>query len=392
LPQFWRMKPPADASFPSAVELVLRRHAPLIDATRASTLGFEAAVSAMAPATRSAITADMKCFLRWCDLQRPAVSAIPASPETLVLYLRWLAGHAKPATLARRLASIARMHRVLGFGESEPLPTQAGMVRDTLKGLRRTKRQRQRQAAPLRLGDSMGEGQAPPEGVTLRALLAACGTDIIGLRDAALLSLAYDGGLRVSELVALTVADLRSVGDGSGRAEILRSKTDQAGEGALAWLSPETMKRLAAWRAASGIDAGPVLRRVTLLPMRGGGAREPGVWIGDKGLTRQGVVGILRRRVLAAIDDGLIELEPGMEAETVKALSAHSFRVGLTQDLFAAGEDGAGIALALRWSSPATALRYARELAVDNNAAARVLGARRSMGGSTAFPNAGVRP
>jgi hypothetical protein len=64
-------------------------------------------------------------------------------------------------------------------------------------------------------------------------------------------------------------------------------------------------------------------------------------------------VAILRRRVLAAIDADLMVLEPGTEADTVKALSAHSFRVGLTQDLFAAGEDGAGIALALRWSSPA---------------------------------------
>lgn len=63
-----------------------------------------------------------------------------------------------------------------------------------------------------------------------------------------------------------------------------------------------------------------------------------------------------------------------MEGETVRSLSAHSFRVGLTQDLLAAGEDGAGIALALRWSSPTIALRYTRELAVGSNAAARVLG------------------
>lgn len=103
-------------------------------------------------------------------------------------------------------------------------------------------------------------------------------------------------------------------------------------------------------------------------------------FIGKKPLTRQGVVAILRRRVLAAIDLGLVELEPGIEGETVRSLSAHSFRVGLTQDLFAAGEDGAGIALALRWSSPTTALRYARELAVGNNAAARVLGRLRAGG------------
>lgn len=98
--------------------------------------------------------------------------------------------------------------------------------------------------------------------------------------------------------------------------------------------------------------------------------------IGANGLTRQGVVSILRRRAAAAIADGHAVIEPGQDA--VAALSAHSFRVGLTQDLFAAGEDGAGIALALRWSSPTTALGYARELAAGSNAAARVLGKVRS--------------
>lgn len=65
---------------------------------------------------------------------------------------------------------------------------------------------------------------------------------------------------------------------------------------------------------------------------------------------------ILRRRVLAAIDLGHVEMAPGM-GDTARPLSAHSFRVGLTQVLFTAGEDGAGIALALRWSSPTTVLR-----------------------------------
>ncbi|MDP3676456.1 MAG: hypothetical protein Q8R44_15385 [Novosphingobium sp.] len=77
-------------------------------------------------------------------------------------------------------------------------------------------------------------------------------------------------------------------------------------------------------------------------------------------LTRPGVVTILRRRIFEAIDLGLVDFEPGREGETVPALSAHSFRVGLTRDLFAADKDGAGIALALR---------YARELAGSSNAA-----------------------
>lgn len=193
-----------DQPFPSSVELMLRRYAPLVDARGASVIGFEAAVAAMAPATKAAITADLKCFLAWCKARRPVATAVPAEPETLVHYLHWLAkgsdirAGAKPATLARRIASIARTHRILGFGEKEPLPTQAGMVRDTLKAIRRKKRERQRQAAPLRFGEAMQDGQAPPEGVTVKALLASCGTDIIGLRDAALISLAYDAGLRVS--------------------------------------------------------------------------------------------------------------------------------------------------------------------------------------------------
>lgn len=376
---------PTREPFPSAPELVLRRFADLVDSRQASSVAFHAALSAMAPATRSALVSDLKCFLGWCSRRRPSVQAIPASPETLVDYLHWLAkpsetrAGAKPATLARRLASIARSHRMLGFGEREALPTQAGMITDTLKGLRRANRRRQRQAAPLRLGDEMAEGQGAPVGPSLRALLAACGSDMAGLRDAALFSTAYDAGLRVSELIGAEVSDLAKLPDGTGRLSIGYSKTDQDGVGALVWLSAETVGRLSDWLTASQITAGPIFRRINILA-RKSGAGDSAImrhYIGEKPLTRQGVVAILRRRLHRAIDLGHIEVELGTEGDVVRSLSAHSFRVGLTQDLFAAGEDGAGIALALRWSSPTTALRYARELAVGNNAAARVLGGKR---------------
>ena len=280
---------------------------------------------------------------------------------------------AKPATLERRLASIARMHRILGFGEKEPLPTQTGMVRDTLKAIRNDRRERQRQAAPLRYGEAMSEAETAPSGVTIRALLDSCGEDLVGLRDAALLLLAYDAGLRVSELVGTTVAAVKPQADRTGRLTIPFSKTDQKGDGAMAWLSPDTMERLSAWLLASGISEGPLFRRIHILTSGAGGqgalrAQTARPYLGTKALTRQGVVAILRRRVLRA----------------------HSFRVGLTQDLFAAGEDGSGIALALRWSSPTTALRYARELAVGSNAAARVLG--RVRGGDKAPESSGPHP
>ena len=53
-------------------------------------------------------------------------------------------------------------------------------------------------------------------------------------------------------------------------------------------------------------------------------------------------------------------------------------RAGLTQDLFAAGEDAGPVAQALRWRSTATALRYARKLAPSSNGAARVSGRLRT--------------
>src|SRR3546814_11632366 len=100
----------------------------------------------MAPATKAAITADLKCFLACCKSRRPVATAVPVEPETLVHYLRWLAkgSHTRPparrATPARRHASLARVHRILGVGQKEPLAKKARVGRDPLKGRTRAER------------------------------------------------------------------------------------------------------------------------------------------------------------------------------------------------------------------------------------------------------------
>ena len=96
--------------------------------------------------------------------------------------------------------------------------------------------------------------------------------------------------------------------------------------------------------------------------------------IGQTSLTRQGVCGICRRIATAAADAGMVDMTGDSLRDAVAALSTPSLRVGLTQDLLAAREDGAGIALTLRWSSPTTALRYGCKLVVCRNAASRMLG------------------
>ncbi|WP_371421250.1 tyrosine-type recombinase/integrase [Tardiphaga sp.] len=340
-----------------------------------SRLGLETTLAAMADASKAAIAADLDCWRDWCSEE--GRTPLPADPEDMVRYLNALdARGKKPATLARRIASLGAVHRMVGLA-GDTAPTDAPIVRAALKAVRRRRGARQRQAAPLRLGKALDPHLA--KGFTLAALLDACGGDLQGLRDAALLSLGYDAGLRVSELSGVEDLHIDPQEDGSATLFIPFSKTDQEQEGAWAWLSAETMRRVRAWEDASGIEEGPLFRRVGV-DRRRARQSEPEAalarttyTIGTAPLTRQGVNGIYRRVAYAAYELGLVTLPAGKLDDAVKALSTHSLRVGLTQDLFAAGEDGTSIAQALRWSSPTTALRYGRKLAVRSNVAARVL-------------------
>lgn len=358
---------------------------------------FTKALDARSPATLRAMTCDLESYALFAS--GLAGAGLPASAERVVDWIDHLeAGRQKPATIARKLATLATVHELLGHKS----PASGSLVRDAMKGMRRRQGKAQRQAAGLRLGEAIGD--APVKGFTLAALMEACGTDLPGLRDAALLSLGYDAGLRVSELLGASVEDIEAQDDGSGLLDIERSKTDQEGQGTCVWVSPETMRRLARWREGAAIRTGPLFRRVGVARRKGhAGRRALAVadlaWnaavdrtrmaaiaprqasityaVGDAALTVAAVRAIIRKRALAAADMGLVDLMGEDLARALDGLSTHSLRVGLTQDLFASGEDAGPIAQALRWSSIGTALRYGRRLAPASNAAARMLKAVR---------------
>ena len=84
----------------------------------------------------------------------------------------------------------------------------------------------------------------------------------IGARSRAIVAVASDAMLRVSEIAALSVADLALEEDGSGRLAIRHSKTDQEGEGAVAYVGAPTVRRVRAWLAAAELENGPMFRRV----------------------------------------------------------------------------------------------------------------------------------
>jgi integrase len=363
-----------------------------------SLIAFETAWDAMAPETRRALRDDLDCYFGWFAAEKR--KTLPADPEDLVRYLRWLEqGRGfKPATLTRRIASIARIHRMLNLCSRDSLPTRTAMVADALKAASRRQGAQQRQAAAIRLGVPMNP-QDEIEGVTLTMLLSVCGGDLQGLRDGALLTIAFETGLRVSELAAIQINQVDPQRDGRGILTVGKTKTDQEGEGRYAWLSADTMRRIGSWINAAGLEDGPLFRRVGVDKRQGRPARPPQAYhsipghtrhwqerlagspaqaprirysIGEAPLTRHGIAAIYKRLVWAVIDAGLVEVAPGREGELVRSISTHSMRVGLTQDLFASGEDGAGVCQAIGWRSVTTALRYVRKQSVKGGAVSRV--------------------
>ena len=178
--------------------------------------------------------------------RRPAHAADPAA---VAAYLAERAEQVSPAAVRLDRASIAAAHRACG--EADPCVHEG--VRQVMHGISRT-------------GRDQGRGQVA--GLDWRAADLAAGIaaneghSLAGLRDAALIMVGSDALLRVSEIAALTVADVQVQADGSGTVTIHASKTDQEGRGHTRYLGAPTVAAVQRWMQASGISAGPLFVRV----------------------------------------------------------------------------------------------------------------------------------
>jgi integrase len=175
---------------------------------------------------------------------------LPASPETVASYIAKCAGRLKVGSIQRRLNAITEAHKVLGL-ES---PTSAGMVRNTLKGIRRT------------IGTAPAQKTAALT-ADIRSMVDATDAGLIGARDRAIILLGFAGAFRRSELVALDIADLDFGRDGL-TVNLRRSKTDQAAAGRKVGIpygsNPETcpVRTIQTWIEAAAITSGPLLRSI----------------------------------------------------------------------------------------------------------------------------------
>jgi site-specific recombinase XerC len=205
---------------------------------------------ALSAATRAAYASDWRAFEGWCANR--GVDALPASPASVAGFLAAMAECGlRPATIARRCAAVRYFHRLSGV---DPLPTDAAIVKTTMKGLRRS------------LGAAQAK-KAPATNVVAKRLVDSLPDDSLkGRRDRAMVMLGFAGAFRKSEVVALNVEDLEFCDEGV-RVTIRRSKTDQEAKGqtiaVLRGASPFCPVRLLReWLDAAGIIEGALFRHV----------------------------------------------------------------------------------------------------------------------------------
>ena len=168
--------------------------------------------------------------------------------------------------------------------------------------------------------------------------------DMAGLRDAAILAVASDALLRVSEVAALDVSDVDLA---EPTVLIRRSKTDQEGKGTVQFLGKPTAERIRAWLLNCRFTEGPLFRAVTKSGHVHGGR-----------LTARSIRLIIIRRARAAGVHGRI--------------SGHSLRVGSAQSLANAGASLVEMQVAGRWRSPAMPGRYVQGQLAKQGAVARL--------------------
>jgi integrase len=281
--------------------------------------------AADAPSTLKAYATDLANYTAWCVAN--GLDAMPASPQVVGAYLAAAGeGYAVP-TLRRRVAAIARACGVAGH----PLDTKHPAIRETMRGIARKHGSRSRRAAAL----------TTPE---IRKLCRSCSVDLAGVRDRALILLAFAGALRRSELVALDVAHVGWTDDGL-KILIERSKTDERGEGAELAISSgraeETcpVSALRFWLEHAGISTGPLFRRIS----RSG-------TIGPNRLSADAVRQILLKRANQA----------GIKGTLAEPVSPHGLRAGFVTTAYRNGVPDEEIMGHTRHRSLATMRSYVR--------------------------------
>ena len=275
---------------------------------------------AYAPNTLRSYYADARSFVDWCGKRN--IEPFPISSETLCAYINCLQVNAAYSSIRRRIASLRRLNKMLGFEDW----TRTEEVYLAVRRLKRSKCMEQRQAVGINHD-------------ILIKMIAAQPDTLAGTRNRALLSLGYDFLARRSELVAIRCDDLKFTPDGALKGMIRKSKTDQYGKGRLVFGSERSAKLVKRWLRLKPKEIQPVFCAINH------GRCE------DRAICDRNVNDIIKRSVVKV---------KRCERPSDLEVSGHSLRVGAAQDLLIRGYDLAAIMRAGGWSDPSTVSRYLR--------------------------------
>lgn len=281
---------------------------------------------AYAPSTIRAYRADFKNFIHFCHDRN--ANALPAGAHLVVEYICKLTGSGRSsASIRRALCGLSAIHKLNRHKDPTKDP-------DVALEMRRMHR---------KLGRSSSQASSINAN-TLDKLVLATDDSIRGIRDRALLLVAYDTLCRRSELVSLQVKDVKiKIKNSIETSSILlrKSKTDQDSTGKWLHLSQRAHRALMEW-----MNELPEGRAYLMVGIDRGGR------ISRRGLGSGQVNRIYKR----------IARNAGLDELIIKGISGHSMRVGAAQDLLNSGASMPIIMQRGRWSKIDTVMRYVEQI------------------------------
>lgn len=276
---------------------------------------------AYAHSTIRAYRADFIQFIEFCEGQNEV--ALPAKPLSVADFIVKLSSSQRSsASIRRAICGISSIHRLNRFED----PTKDPDVILEMRRMHRKLGRSSRQAGGINAS-------------TLERMLEATDNSVRGIRDRALLLVAYDTLCRRSELVSLKVKDVKiTIKNGVETSSILlrKSKTDQDSTGKWLHLSQRAHQALIEWMKSLSEN-----QELLFCGLNRSFNLSPNIGAGQ--------INRIYKRIARIA---------GLDESEIRKISGHSMRVGAAQDLLNSGASMPIIMQRGRWSKTDTVMRY----------------------------------
>jgi site-specific recombinase XerD len=276
---------------------------------------------AYAPSTIRAYKTSFERFIQFCD--EVDINPLPADPQNVARYISTLAGSGlKSSSIRIIVAAISSIHKLNLLND----PTQHPAVKIEMRRMHRT----------------LGRCSQQAFGITtpiLEKMLSATASNLRGIRDRALLLLAYDSMCRRSELVSLRVSDIHLIEEDNSsgmKIRLRKSKTDQELLGRWIHPSERSADAITEWIHQAKLDDGYLFRGIN-------NAIDITYELKCSQINR-----IYKR----------LAKDAKLPKEMVNNISGHSLRVGAAQDFLKIGASMPTIMHRGRWTKTDTVMRY----------------------------------